>query len=497
MVITIQQLIAFSPLLILLLTVIIIILFISYNRNHFFTFLCSIIGLTLSLLSLHVTQNSIPIDVTILFHIDKYSLFYIFIIILSSMISCIFSYLWLKNCFYNCEEFYLLLLCSTVGCITLVIANHMSALFIGMELSSLPILGLISYTHFKKNSLEAAIKYMILSCSISVLFLFGITLIYSITGSLTFSSLIYELIISISQPDCILLCGLGLIIVAFAFKLSVFPFHIWTPDVYNGTPSAVLMYLSTAVKIAVFSLFFKIFIFLTFFHINFFNSILEIMLCFSIFFGSFMALFQTSMKRFLGYSSIAQFGYLFVSLLTSNNFSFSLETVGIYLVSYLLSNIGIFGLISIMSNVDCKFQYDTIDFYRGLFWRSPILSVIMAIMLFSLSGIPITIGFISKFYLLFLIVKEHFWFLGIAFIVGSMVSIYSYLRIITYLYSEPVYNSSTRKIVLDENNKKCVFILLVISLLILILGVFPDMIIHVISISKPVLFNNVIYFKNL
>ncbi|XBC42434.1 MAG: NADH-quinone oxidoreductase subunit N [Buchnera aphidicola (Meitanaphis elongallis)] len=488
MIITINQLIAFSPLLILLLTVIITMLSIACNRNHFVTFLCSIIGLILSLLSLYIVRMSVPIDVTMLFHIDKYSLLYLVIIIFSSIISCIFSYSWLKNCIYNREEFYLLLLFSTIGCVSLIIANHMSILFIGMELMSLPTLGLIAYTYFKRNSLEAAIKYMILSCSVSVLALFGIALIYSITGSLTFSSLIYELLVSITHPDSVLLCGLGLVILAFSFKLSIFPFHIWTPDVYRGTSSVALMYLSIATKITVLSLFFKIFIFLIFFHIDVFNIVLEIMLCISIIFGSIMALFQTSIKRFLGYSSISQSGYLLTSLLSSNDFNFSLESIGIYLISYLLSSIGILGLISIISHLDDESQFDSIACYRGLFWYNPIFSSIMTIMLFSLSGIPITIGFIGKFYLLSLIIKENFWLLGIVFITGSIIGMYSYLRIVTCLYLAPLDNFNTKRIVVNINSKKYVFFLFIISLLVLILGIYPNAIIDIISKSEPIIF---------
>ncbi|ANF16962.1 hypothetical protein XW81_00785 [Buchnera aphidicola (Schlechtendalia chinensis)] len=488
MIVSAKQLIACSPLLILSLTVIIIILFISYNRNHFCTFLCSVIGLLLSFFSICIVKTIVPINVTMLFHIDKYSLLYISMVLLSSIITCIFAYSWLENSFYNRNEFYLLLLLSTIGCISLIISNHMSVFFIGMELMSLPVLGLISYAHFERNALEAAIKYMILSCSISVLALFGIALIYSITGSLTFSSLIYELVTSISHPDSILLCGLGLIIFAFSFKLSIFPFHIWTPDVYKGTSSTVLMYVSTATKIAVFSLFFKIFIFLISFHVEFFRIMLEIMICASVIFGNFMAVFQTDIKRFLGYSSISQFGYLLTSLLISNDFNFSLEVVGIYLVGYLLSNIGMFGLMSIMSILKKDLKFDTITFYRGLFWNNPLLASIITIILFSLSGIPSTLGFVGKFYLLSLIVKENLWMLGIILLIGSIIGIYAYLKIVVYLYLEPLDSNNSKNVVLDFFGKLCMFILFLIAILLLLLGIFPNLIIGIISNSEPLLF---------
>ncbi|XBC44517.1 MAG: NADH-quinone oxidoreductase subunit N [Buchnera aphidicola (Schlechtendalia peitan)] len=488
MIVTAQQLIACSPLLILLLTVIIIMLFIAYSRNHFVTFLCSMIGLTLSLMSLYMVKRTVPINITMLFHIDEYSLLYTSMIVLSSIITCVFSYLWIKDSFYNSDEFYLLLLLSTIGCISLIIANHMSVLFIGMELISLPVLGLISYTYCTKNSLEAAIKYMILSCSVSVLSLFGIALIYSITGSLMFSSLIYELVISLAHPNIILLCGLGLIVLSFSFKLSIFPFHIWTPDVYKGTSSTVLTYLSTATKIAVFSVFFKIFIFLISFHVEFFRIVLEIMICLSIIFGNFMALFQTNIKRFLGYSSISQFGYLLTSLLISDDFNFSLEVVGIYLVSYLLSNIGMFGLIGLMSSLNKNMTFETITSYRGLFWNCPILSSIITIILFSLSGIPSTIGFIGKFYILSLIVKENFWILGIIFVIGSIIGIYSYLKIVTYLYLEPLVDNGQEKFVFNYTKKVYVLVLLIISVLILLLGIYPNIVIDIVSNSEPIFF---------
>ncbi|XBC40894.1 MAG: NADH-quinone oxidoreductase subunit N [Buchnera aphidicola (Nurudea yanoniella)] len=490
MMITSEQLIVLCPFLILLLTVITIILLISYYRNHFSIFLCSIIGLVFTLLFLYIVQKNIPIDITILFHIDKYSFLYILVVIVSSIISCIFSYFALKNSHYNKEEFYLLLVLSTIGCISLIISNHMFSLFIGMELIFLPTLGLISYTYYKKRSLEAALKYMILSCSISVLALFGIALVYSITGSLTFSSVIYECVVSSLSPNYIFLCGLGLIILSFFFKLSVFPFHIWISDVYEGTEPTVLMYFSTAVKIAVFSVFFKIFIFLTFFNVKFFHIVFEVISCCSIIFGSFMALFQTNIKRFLGYSSISQFGYLLILLLSSKNFDFSLEAVGIYLISYFLSSIGIFGLISVLSNLNYTWKCDFIKFYHGLFWKNSVLSTILSIFLFSFSGIPITIGFIGKFYILSLIIRENLWLLGIMFLIGSILGIYSYLSIVTKFYLYPQVFSKEDKIVLDIYSKNCILFLLAISLLILVLGIYPNLIIGIMSTYKPILFVN-------
>ncbi|MBZ2279482.1 NADH-quinone oxidoreductase subunit N, partial [Buchnera aphidicola] len=156
----------------------------------------------------------------------------------------------------------------------------------------------------------------------------------------------------------------------------------------------------------------------------------------SMFFGNIMALFENNIKRFFGYTSIAQLGYIFIVLLVSQkNYLFSLEAVGIYLISYFLSNTSFFGIISLLSNPDKKIDHDSMFLYRGLFWKKPVLAIMITIILLSLSGIPLTLGFIGKFYLLSIILQERLWFLGLSFLISTVIGIYCYLRLIFTLYS--------------------------------------------------------------
>ncbi|AAO26889.1 NADH dehydrogenase subunit 2 [Buchnera aphidicola str. Bp (Baizongia pistaciae)] len=488
MIITGQQLVALSPLLILMSIAIVVMLFIAYNRNRYIVFLLTSFGFLSVFISLFIVKKIVPIHATTLFHIDKYSLLYIGIVIISSFLACIFShYCSLTNYLYNFEEFYLLLLFCTIGCVSIIISNNLCTFFIGSELISLSSIGLISYTFFEKKALEASIKYMVLSGIMSTLLLFGIALIYSVSGSLEFSSIIYELtMITKSFHNAIILFfGVSLFIIACSFKLSLFPFHIWTPDVYQGMSSEALMIFSTSVKIAIFSVLFKIFIVLSYFHIEeVFYYLVSIISCLSMIFGNIMAINQTSIKRLMGYSSISQLGYLFIVLVISRNMQFSLEVTGIYLINYALSNIGMFGIMSVLSSLYKNFNVDSIFSYRSLFWSSPILSGVMTVVMLSLSGIPMTVGFLGKFYLMSLVVKEHMWLFICLFIISTIIGFCAYLKIISCLFVAPSDSYCHKNIIISSqniNNKFLIGLLTTISIFVLFLGIFPQITIHLVK----------------
>ncbi|XBC39881.1 MAG: NADH-quinone oxidoreductase subunit N [Buchnera aphidicola (Chaetogeoica yunlongensis)] len=481
-----QQLIVLYPLLVLILITILMILFISYNRNHFCVFLLTSVGLLVSFVFLCMINNIVPVSFTSLFYIDRYSLLYIGIVLICSFVTCFFLYCSLSKHLYDYEEFYLLLLFSTIGCISLIISNHFFSFFIGLELISLSSIGLISYAYWNKKALEAAFKYMLLSGVISACLLFGMSLIYSVTGSFELSSIIYELVMMVKKYNfnIILFFGFSLFIISVASKLSIFPFHIWTPDVYEGTSSKTLIFFSTATKIAIFSFLYKIFIILASCHIGVFSDLLNMMSCISIIIGNLMAIRQTSFSRLIGYASISQFGYLFITLFASNyNIQLSLEVVGIYLIGYAIANIGIFGLISVLSSIYRKCNLDLINSYTSFFWYNPILSTIMIIMIMSLSGIPITLGFIGKFYLMSLVVKEKMWFFGFLILVSTAIGLYAYLKIISKLFIVPDNKNFMNRIEIFSQKSGIIFLILfliLISILALILGIFPYIIINLV-----------------
>ncbi|MCU4137051.1 NADH-quinone oxidoreductase subunit N [Buchnera aphidicola (Sitobion miscanthi)] len=485
MIMNLQQLTALLPLLITIFTAVTVILSISCNRNHFFIAVFSILGFISTFFSLYFLVKIIPIDITSLFHIDAYSIFYIGMIIISSISTCVFAYPWLIKYPFNKEEFYLLIIISNLGAISLIASNHMASFFVNIELVSLPMFGLIAYSNYQKHSLEASFKYIILSGISSSFLLLGIAWIYSVSGSLNVLS-IHQIFHVISEHEkLVVLFGISMVLFALFFKLSIVPFHLWTPDVYQGTPASVLSFFSTTGKISIFS------ILLHFFshHANSNNEILYFILLlitiFSILIGNLMAMFQKNIKRFFGYVSISQSGYLLIVLFASNkNYSFSLEASAIYLCSYLFSNIAFFGIINLISNSHEKNNADSLNSYQGLFWSQPILSSIFTIVLLSLSGIPLTLGFIGKFYILSIIVKEHLWIIGFSFLIGTILSWYCYLRIILNLYLHPL-KSLKQDLNITHNwfYTPSGIVICISAMILLILGVYPNPLISLVKLT--------------
>ncbi|GHL27616.1 hypothetical protein ECZU25_44290 [Escherichia coli] len=233
MTITPQNLIALLPLLIVGLTVVVVMLSIAWRRNHFLNATLSVIGLNAALVSLWFVGQAGAMDVTPLMRVDGFAMLYTGLVLLASLATCTFAYPWLEGYNDNKDEFYLLVLIAALGGILLANANHLASLFLGIELISLPLFGLVGYAFRQKRSLEASIKYTILSAAASSFLLFGMALVYAQSGDLSFVALGKNLGDGmLNEP--LLLAGFGLMIVGLGFKLSLVPFHLWTPDVYRA-----------------------------------------------------------------------------------------------------------------------------------------------------------------------------------------------------------------------------------------------------------------------
>ncbi|EIR45113.1 NADH-quinone oxidoreductase subunit N, partial [Yersinia pestis PY-13] len=387
------------PLLIVGLTVVVVMLSIAWRRDHFINATLTVIGLNLALLSLYFVGQVGPMDVTPLMRVDGYSMFYTGLVIIASLATSTFAYPWLVGYPDNREEFYLLVLIAALGGILLASANHLASLFLGIELLTLPLFGLIGYAYRQKRSLEASIKYMLLSAAASSFLLFGMALLYAESGSLSFVGLGQSLSDSmVHQP--LILAGLGMMIVGLGFKLSLVPFQLWTPDVYQGAPAPVSTFLATASKIAIFAVVMRLFMYAPAADSEAVRLVLSIIAVASILFGNLMAISQTNIKRLLGYSSIAHLGYLLIALVAvqTHELALPLETIGVYLAGYLFSSLGAFGVVSLMSSPYKGPDAESLFSYRGLFWHKPILSAVMTVMMLSLAGIPMTLGFIGKFF---------------------------------------------------------------------------------------------------
>ena len=259
---TTQHFIALAPMLITTITTVVVMLAIAWKRKHSQTYLLSTIGLNLALLSILPALKVAPLAVTPLITIDQFACLYMAIMLVATLACVTLAHAYLgegsKGYPGNREELYLLLLMSALGGLVLVSANHLAGLFIGLELLSVPVYGLVAYAFFNKRSLEAGIKYMVLSAAGSAFLLFGMALLYADAGSLSFDG-IGKALASTGMPSLLAQLGLGMMLVGLAFKLSLVPFHLWTPDVYEGAPAPVAAFLATASKVAVFAVMVRLF----------------------------------------------------------------------------------------------------------------------------------------------------------------------------------------------------------------------------------------------
>ena len=384
---TLQHLIALLPLLVTSLTAVVVMLAIAARRNHALTFILSVVGLNLALLSIIPALEVGPIEVTPLLLIDNFACYYMALVLAASLacITLIHAYLGGasgKGYPGNHEELYPLVLLSAAGGLVLVSAQHLAGLFIGLELLSVPTYGMIAYAFFNKRSLEAGIKYMVLSAAGSAFLLFGMALLYAESGNLAFADSGVSLARESSQ---LVQIGIGMMLIGLAFKLSLVPFHLWTPDVYEGTPAPVAAFLATASKVAVFAVLLRLYQISPAMTGGWLSDLLTLIAIASILFGNLLALLQNNLKRLLGYSSIAHFGYLLVALVASKGLA--VEAVGVYLATYVLTSLGAFGVITLMSTPYSGRDADALYEYRGLFWRRPYLTAVLTVMMLSLASL--------------------------------------------------------------------------------------------------------------
>ncbi|MWP61440.1 NADH-quinone oxidoreductase subunit N [Gilliamella sp. Pas-s25] len=426
--------------------------------------------------------------ITALFTCDGYGLLYTSLILMISIAVACFAYRWFKQEQIHHGLFYLILLFMALGGVTLVYASHLIAFFVGIELLSIPFVGLIGYQYTQTHSLEAAVKYMILSAIASVFLLMGIAFYYATTGELTFSGLSYQLS-TMPHLSTLLLMGVCLMLVGIGFKLSLVPFQLWLPDVYQGAPTVVALLLSTVGKVAIFCAIARLFLLAPIVNNETIRIILVIMAFCSILWGNLLALKQSSLKRLLAYSSIAHFGYLFTALIAVQYQVLALETIGVYLVGYILANICILGAISLDSHSNELQDHENEIDLSGLFWRRPILALAMGIGFLSLAGTPLTAGFVGRFLLVLLGVTAELWWLVAAVVIGSALGLYFYARLIINLYIRPPCRDgqmlSGASIKLKWKDIRISELIIVLcALLTLLCGIYPKWLFNLVSMAQ-------------
>ncbi len=335
------------------------------------------------------------------------------------------SYSWLKN-HKHVLEFYMLLLSTLAGMFFMISAGNLLMFYLGLELSSIPLAAIANFDLEKRKSSEAAFKFIISSAFSSGLLLFGISLMYGATGTIIFSELSQQL-----NGSPLQIFAFILLIAGFAFKISAVPFHLWTADVYEGAPVAVTSYLSVISKGAVLFVFvsvlYEVFKPLaeTWYNVLFLLSVLTMII------GNLFAIRQNNLKRFLAFSSIAQVGFILIGI--SGNSQTGAASVVYFVLIYIFSNLGAFGVISLVSALTGK---ENIDDYKAFYKTNKLLSWVLAISLFSLAGIPPTAGFFGKFFLLMAGAGQGNYLLITIAALNMIVSLYYYLKVVKAIFMD-------------------------------------------------------------
>ncbi len=361
--------------------------------------------------------------------VDDYSIFFSFLFLLIGGITTLSSLDFLRRENMNHAEFYALLLFATVGMIMMAGSNELIMIFLGLEILSIATYVLAGFRRTDLKSNESALKYFLLGSFSSAFFLYGIALIFGATGSTNLITIAEALRSSSVQPSLVYLSA-ALMLIAFCFKVAVAPFHIWTPDVYEGAPTPVTGFMSVGPKAAGFAVLIRVFL-------TAFGSIqdrsasaLWLIAALTMVLGNVIALVQPNIKRMLAYSSIAHAGYVAVAFTSGSQRGVSAALF--YLLAYGIMNLGAFGVVTVLSRRDDKMV--NIADYAGLAAKRPGLAAVLSIFLLSLAGVPGTAGFAGKFFIFRAAVEARLVWLAIIGVVTTVVSFYYYLYILVQMY---------------------------------------------------------------
>ena len=360
--------------------------------------------------------------------LDNLALFFIFILVLATGFVILLSMKYIAFQDVNYGEFYALLLLALSGVAIMLSSIDLLVIFLGLEVLSICSYALAGLKRKDPRSSEAAIKYFLLGSFATAFLVYGLALLYGSCHSTSISSII-NFFITESELSIMALIGLALVIIGFGFKIAVVPFHMWTPDVYQGAPTPITAFFSVVPKAVGFIVFLRIFVpywknalnTQTIFWILWVISVLTMVV------GNLVALRQTNLKRILAYSSIAHAGYLLIAILAQDS-----SSLVFYLTVYLFMNIGAFAAVIALSRKGK--EYLELEDYAGVGFKYPWIGVTFSIFLLSLAGFPPTGGFLAKFYVFSTAVREGLLPLVIIGVLASLISVFYYLRIIVYMY---------------------------------------------------------------
>ncbi len=350
-----------------------------------------------------------------------------FIVLLGALFCVIISREYLSDLNLHNGEVYAMILFATTGMLGLAVSNDLISFFVSLETMSICLYVLAGLIKHEKTGAEAALKYFLLGAFSTGFLLYGIALIYGATGHTNLNE-----IAAAAEPTLLFFAGSGLLLVGIFFKIAAVPFHMWTPDVYQGTPTTLTAFMATAAKSATFVAFILILSrMLPETEAGDWTNVIQVVAIITMIVGNLIALAQDNVKRMLAYSSIAHAGYLMVGLAAGTAAGYS--GVLYYLFAYTLMNIGAFGVIAYYER-NHGLDFTEIDSYAGLGFKVPVMGVALSVFLFSLAGIPPMVGFLGKYYVFAAAVHAGLIPLVIIGVLASAASVYYYLRVMVYLY---------------------------------------------------------------
>ncbi len=431
------------------------------------------ISLIILIVTSVITLNeTLGIQETLLFNssivIDYLSSFMKIVTLLAAFLVLVISSNYLKILKIFKIEYPILILSSVLGMMIMISSNDLIVFYMGLELQSLALYVLATFNRDQLKSSEAGLKYFVLSALSSGLLLYGCSLIYGFTGSTNFNIIANQL----NSNEYAITFGIVFILVGLAFKISAVPFHMWAPDVYEGSPTSVTLFFTMVPKIAALTVFIR-FLYVPFLNlIDQWQMILIFLSIASMLFGAIAAIGQTNLKRLIAYSSIGHVGYTLAGVATGSNDG--IQSSVIYITIYILMNLGLFSCLLMMKRNNKYFE--DIEDLSGLSKNHPLMSLSLLVILFSLAGIPPLAGFFAKFYIFKSVLEQSMYFLAIVGLLSTVVAAFYYLRIIKIMY----FDKEKEKYDTDHS-LWLKFSLMFSTLLILIYFIFPSQLIEVVS----------------
>lgn len=399
------------------------------------------------------------------FVLDKLAVVLKLFIYLSAFLTFLYSRQYNEDRFIPANEFYVLGLLSVLGMMVLVSAHNLLTIFLGLELLSLPIYAMVALQRGKARCIEAAMKYFVIGSIATGILLYGMSMVFGASKSLDLTQIAQFIAIAPMTQNLIFIFGLVFLMAGIAFKLGAAPFHMWVPDVYDGAPSSVTLFLSSAPKIAAFGLAIRLLVeMMPSLHVQW-QEVWIVISLLSMAIGNLVAIVQRNIKRLLAYSSIAHMGYMILGLVCATPRGNAAALF--YVVSYTLMTLAAFGMVILMSR--SGFEANELDDFKGLNDRNPWLAFLMLIVMFSMAGIPPLVGFIAKVGVLEALIQVHLVWLAVVAILFAIVGSYYYIHVVKLMYFEkasteakPVQYSTEMNIAISIN-----------GIAVLLLGVFP------------------------